>query len=74
MNYIKRLEAKVAELQGELDAAYKATEFHRDYARSDKFMGESGFGGPTYISKYDVIHRTDVILGEMPSVVMRGLD
>ena len=74
MNYIKRLEAKVAELQGELDAAYKATEFLRDYAMSDKFMGESVFGGPTYISKYDVIHRTDVILGEMPSVVMRGLD
>lgn len=72
MNYIHTLQEKVAELQGELDAAYRATEFLRDYARSDKFMGESGFGGPTYINKHDVILRAEVILGEMPSVTLRS--
>tara|TARA_R100000458_G_C8127384_1_gene143768 strand:+ start:352 stop:591 length:240 start_codon:yes stop_codon:yes gene_type:complete len=71
MNYIKKLEAQVAELQGELDSAYRETCSLRDYAMSPKFMGEPGFGGPTYINKQDVINRAEVILGEMTSVVLR---
>ena len=67
VNYIKMLQEQVAELKGELNAAYSAAEELRSYAESDKFMGPAGYGGPTYINKMDVIHRTNVIISEMPT-------
>jgi hypothetical protein len=74
MNYIHQLQAKVAKLQGEIDAAYEAAMHLRKYAESDKFMGTPDFGGPTYISKYDVIHRANAIISEMHSAVYMTTD
>lgn len=67
MNYIKMLQAQVASLKDEINATHRAAVALRDYAESDKFMGASGYGGPTYINKMDVIHRVNVIIGEMPT-------
>ena len=67
MNYIKMLQEQVAKLKSELNAAYSAAAELRNYAESDKFMGPSGYGGPTYINKLDVIHRTNVIISQMPT-------
>jgi hypothetical protein len=67
MNYIKMLQAQVASLKDEINAAHGAAVALRDYAESDKFMGVSGYGGPTYINKMDVIHRTNVIISKIPT-------
>ena len=70
MNYINKLQEYNAELRSELKSAYSMALELKIYAMSPKFMGESGYGGKTYISKEDVIRFAENILGEMPSVVL----
>ena len=70
MNYINKLQEDNAELRGELESAYSMALELKVYAMSPKFMGESGWGGKTYIAKEDVIRFAENILGEMPSVVL----
>jgi hypothetical protein len=57
MNYIHKLQAEVRSLKDQVVALEDGIHHLRDYASSDKFMGEAGYGGPTYINKLDVIHR-----------------
>ncbi len=68
MNYIKKLQQEVAELRQQVFNAHEAARHLMDYAHSDKFMGEAGYGGPTYINKNDVIHRVEPILRALPYV------
>ena len=53
-----------------MKSAYSMALELKIYAMSPKFMGESGYGGKTYMSKEDVIRFAENILGEMPSVVL----
>jgi hypothetical protein len=69
MNYIKRLQEENEELRRKSFAVEQAALELMNYAKSDKFMGESGVGGPTYINKNDVIHRVEVILREIPKII-----
>ena len=55
MNYINKLQEDNAELRSELKSAYSMALELKIYAMSPKFMGESGYGGKTYMSKEDVI-------------------
>ena len=57
MNYIKQLQLEVRCLKHQVVALEVGIYHLRDYASSDKFMGPSGYGGPTYINKMDVINR-----------------
>lgn len=57
MNYIHQLQAEVRSLKDQVVALEDGIHHLRDYASSDKFMGPSGYGGPTYINKLDVINR-----------------
>ena len=63
MNYIKRLQEENAELQAQIKRIQEVTLDLMAYAQSEKFSGEGDIG--TYISKYDVIHRTQLILNEI---------
>ena len=63
MNYIKRLQQENADLQAQLKRIQEVTMDLMAYAQSDKFSGASDIG--TYISKHDVIHRTQLILNEI---------
>ena len=63
MNYIKRLQEENAELQAQIKRIQEVTMDLMAYAQSDKFSGASDIG--TYISKNDVIHRTQLILNEI---------
>jgi hypothetical protein len=63
MNYIKRLQEENAELQAQIKRIQEVTMDLMAYAQSDKFSGASDIG--TYISKYDVIQRTQLILNEI---------
>ena len=63
MNYIKRLQQENADLQAQIERIQEVTMDLMAYAQSDKFSGASYIG--TYISKHDVIHRTQLILNEI---------
>jgi len=63
MNYIKRLQEENAELQAQIKRIQEVTMDLMAYAQSDKFSSASDIG--TYISKYDVIQRTQLILNEI---------
>ena len=63
MNYIKRLQEENAELQAQIKRIQEVTMDLMAYVQSDKFSGASDIG--TYISKYDVIQRTQLILNEI---------
>ena len=63
MNYIKRLQEENAELQAQIKRIQEVTMDLMAYAQSEKFSGASDIG--TYISKYDVIARTQIILNEI---------
>ena len=63
MNYIKRLQEENAELQAQIKRIQEVTMDLMAYAQSDKFSGASDIG--TYISKYDVIQRTQLSLNEI---------
>ena len=63
MNYIKRLQEENSELQARINRIQEVTMDLMAYAQSDKFSGASDIG--TYISKYDVIQRTQLILNEI---------
>ena len=63
MNYIHKLQTENAELQAQIERIQEVTMDLMAYAQSDKFAGASDIG--TYISKYDVIHRTQLILNEI---------
>ena len=63
MNYIKRLQEENAELQAQIKRIQEVTMDLMAYAQSDKFSGASDIG--TYISKNDVIARTQLILNEI---------
>lgn len=63
MNYIKRLQQENADLQAQLKRIQEVTMDLMAYAQSDKFSGASDIG--TYISKNDVIARTQLILNEI---------
>jgi len=63
MNYIKRLQEENAELQAQIKRIQEVTMDLMAYAQSDKFSGGGDIG--TYMSKYDVIARTQIILNEI---------
>jgi hypothetical protein len=63
MNYIKRLQSENAELQAQIKRIQEVTMDLMAYAQSDKFSGGGDIG--TYMSKYDVIARTQIILNEI---------
>ena len=63
MNYIKRLQEENAELQAHINRIQEVTMDLMAYAQSDKFSGDGDIG--TYMSKYDVIARTQLILNEI---------
>jgi len=63
MNYIKRLQEENAELHAQTKRIQEVTMDLMAYAQSEKFSGEGDIG--TYISKYDVIARTQIILNEI---------
>ena len=63
MNYIHKLQSENAELQAQIERIQEVTMDLMAYAQSDKFSGASDIG--TYISKYDVIQRTQLILNEI---------
>lgn len=63
MNYIKQLQSENAELQEQIRRIQEVTMDLMAYAQSDKFSGGGDIG--TYISKNDVIHRTQLILNEI---------
>ena len=63
MNYIHKLQTENAELQEQLKRIQEVTMDLMAYAQSDKFSGASDIG--TYISKNDVIARTQLILNEI---------
>jgi hypothetical protein len=63
MNYINKLQTENAELKVQIKRIQEVTMDLMAYAQSDKFSGASDIG--TYISKYDVIQRTQLILNEI---------
>jgi len=62
MNYIKQLQEQVKELENKLEQANDATMELYAYCASEKFQGEPGYGGPTYINKQDIFLRLEPIL------------
>jgi hypothetical protein len=63
MNYIKRLQEENSELQARINRIQEVTMDLMAYAQSEKFSGGGDIG--TYVSKYDVIARTQLILNEI---------
>lgn len=63
MNYIKKLQEENAELQEQLKRIQEVTMDLMAYVQSEKFSGDGDIG--TYVSKYDVIARTQIILNEI---------
>ena len=63
MNYIKKLQSENAELQAQIKRIQEVTMDLMAYAQSEKFSGDGDIG--TYMSKYDVIARTQIILNEI---------
>lgn len=63
MNYIKRLQTENAELQAQINRIQEVAMDLMAYAQSEKFSGDGDIG--TYVSKYDVIARTQLILNEI---------
>ena len=51
MNYIKRLQEQVEQLESKLKEANSATLELYSYCASEKFQGPAGYGGATYINK-----------------------
>ena len=61
MNYIKRLQERVNELESKLKEANSATMDLYSYCASEKFQGPAGYGGATYINKQDIFLRLEPI-------------
>ena len=65
MNYIKQLQERVSELENKLKTANDATMDLYSYCASEKFQGEPGFGGVTYINKNDIFVRLEPIFAAL---------
>jgi len=56
-NYIKFLQDKIQVLEAQIALADWMNDAMLDYAQSDKFQGQEGWGGDSYIHKNDIIQR-----------------
>lgn len=65
MNYIKQLQEQIKDLESKLKQANDATMDLYSYCASEKFQGESGYGGPTYINKQDIFLRLEPIFNAL---------
>jgi hypothetical protein len=74
MNYIHQLQQEVRNLKIQVGALEDGIHHLRDYASSDKFMGEAGYGGPTYINKMDVINRCNDALANRCYCIQDSID
>ena len=63
MNYIHKLQTENADLKAQITRIQEVTMDLMAYVQSEKFSGDGDIG--TYISKYDVINRTQLILNEI---------
>jgi len=55
MNYIKQLERRIAQLEGQVEGLTIGLRSVRDYCLSDKFLGE----GNNYVNPSDIVLRVD---------------
>jgi len=55
--YINLLQDKIQVLEAQIALADWMNDALLEYAQSDKFQGQEGWGGDCYIHKNDVIHR-----------------
>jgi len=56
-NYIGFLQERIQVLEAQIALADWMNDAMLDYAQSDKFQGQEGWGGDSYIHKNDVIQR-----------------
>jgi len=63
VNHIKQLQAENETLKESLKTAHDSSIELWTYLASEKFQGERGFGGSTYVNKDDVFHRLAPIIG-----------
>lgn len=64
MNYILKLQKENQELKEQLKRTHESAMDLWSYCASEKFQGEGGYGGTTYINKDDIFHRLQPILSE----------